>query len=146
MRTGTGMGKSFIIRWRYFLKKRRLYQLPIRTKVIVIFYLYFLAIVLLTCDILVTSLFYLSGNVLMFFCFLLYMELYGCCCDLNPKSIRWVSHFLVWWGITKSSTRMSLSYVLGEWPQDWTRRFIEDDVVNGRFINTNSSTSQDSVD
>ena len=37
---------------------------------------------------------------------------------------------------------MSLSEFLGEWLEVLTRRFIKDDVINGRFININSPCMQ----
>ena len=49
---------------------------------------------------------YLSGDGLIFFCFLLCVEPYGCCCGLNPKCTRREAHFLVWWRVTKSHTNI----------------------------------------
>ena len=46
---------------------------------------------------------------LMSFCFMLCVGPYGCCCGLNPKSTRGVSHLLLWWKIVITiPTRISL--------------------------------------
>ena len=51
---------------------------------------------------------YLSSDGLIFFCFLLRVGPWGCCCVLNLKSTRRVTHFLNWWGIAISLTCISL--------------------------------------
>ena len=51
---------------------------------------------------------YQSSDGLIFFCFLLCVGPWGCCCVLNLKSTRGVTHFLTWWGIAISLTCISL--------------------------------------
>ena len=73
---------------------------------------------------------YLSGHGLIFFCFLLYLGSYGCCFGLNQNNTRRVPHLLVWWGITRNHTNISLPRFVCEWLQDWTRRLIGDEIIN----------------
>ena len=51
---------------------------------------------------------YLLSDGLIFFCFSLCVGLWGCCCVLNLKSTRGVTHVLTWWGIAISLTCISL--------------------------------------
>ena len=88
----TGTNKNFIIRYRYF-----------------------------SCCYLFVSLsdfshisIYLSRDGLIFFCFLLYGTL-GLLLCLNPKSIRGVAHFLLWWRINLSATCMHIFAIIFGW-------------------------------
>ena len=44
-----------------------------------------------------------------------FVGLYSCCCVLNPKSTKGVTHFLVWWGITISPTCVHISVRIFGW-------------------------------
>ena len=52
-------------------------------------------------------------------------------CGLNPKSTRGMSHFLVWLGVARSHTNISLPQLLCEWLEDWTRKLIGHGIING---------------
>ena len=114
--TGTGMDQNFIIGCRYFLKKCKL---PVQTKTLLFVASIFLVVIFLfPCDIVVICVFVLPiewwwFNIFLFF--VLCMGLQGCCCVLNPKSTRGVTHFLVWWGITISPTCMHISVRIFGW-------------------------------
>ena len=109
LHTGTGgMEQNFIIVCQYFLKTHRLYQSTSTNQNFLFCCWYFSCFYYFHM-----SLPYLSGDG-----FLLCLGSQGCCWGLNPKIIRGLSHFLVWCGVTRNCTNISLPQFLCEWQQD----------------------------
>ena len=136
--TSTSTNQNFITGCWYFLKKGKLL---VQTKTLLFIAGIFL-IFLFLCDAVAMSLSYLSSDDgLIFFCFSFCGAL-GLLCLKFKKHKGSDSISSLMGNYHKSYLHAYLSEFLGEWLEIWTRGFIKDDVINGRFIYINSLYNQ----